>query len=888
MDKFIIKCVLSGQRLSVTIPKMVSKTVGYVDILVEASKEWEGCSIVCYITKMNDVNINKQVSLSNINGKWYYDANRNFSLSNGEWEIWFSGTIYNAQYDTEYRITSETQTFWVGDTGYGGSEMTPEELALCEQAIALARTANNKVDEILALIESGGITGPQGPVGPQGPQGIQGPKGDTGAIGPRGYTGAQGEPGADAPTDYVLVQDEQPTSTTNRVWIDPGDSPITIPTPDDFSLEDIVQYFDPTKAYAVGDYVQYDTGVYKFIAAHTAGTAWNSSEVVQTVLGNEVSDLKSAFSAFEIECYDRVESSGQERQDIDLSFTVGSYPKATHDTVTIETNITDIKYAVTSVVPGETIHVNCGNNWMARAYLFADSSGKGLSWLPENSITPSLYDIDVVVPENATIMYIMGRLSTNVYAYRVIPAPVVTTFHLDVDELMEKIDTSTHEELEVSIFNDTLSVSNGVNIVDAGLHSSNNGGFSFGHIYGKNASDDVCPVKINGSYVGGNHGFTAKIVVTNSNGHGKTIADIGSVYERSDIPGREYVIASVPNSTTLWLIRRDGSMEFINSGLSFSFTHVSGGVNTDPILFSSLSSYQQLQPGINNIDLGIFADDNRITSGKTKCKRLKIVESYNIISLAEIANYLIGNVGQNDNSSYHDDAIAGIAKRTTVYEVIGDMSITVSDYLQSLGAYTLNSMGVVQSQMLGTEFLAPYTTYSGIQDITSNVTIDKQVWSNVDVPPHKIYQLDTTSDIKGQLMLYPPFGLGETDQRVDALGANGVACTIDNSTKKFYPIFYGKNIEIAAGTLIGGYAIRTPFEFSENGVFSFVYQIAGKTYAEIECLESGDYYASVDTKYSIIRNMIAKQNIVLNTETIIDGKVYFHCIGNGSITLEIA
>ena len=386
MDKFIIKCVLSGQKLSVTIPKMVSKTVGYVDILAEASKEWEGCSIVCYLTKMNDVNINKQVSLTNINGKWYYDANRNFSLSNGEWEIWFSGTIYNAQYDTQYRITSETKTFWVGDTGYGGSEMTPEELALCEQAIALARTANNKCDEILALIESGGITGPQGPVGPQGPQGIQGPEGIQGI---QGETGPQGPKGEDAPTDYVLVQDAQPTSPTNRVWIDPGDGPIVLPTPDDFEGQvfiadydvtsyneidtqadagnfvvvrieglggtqyavlngaligehagfpwsayvfrvpssdfggtvsyveyqidsddewttnsvsydivnpGVIQKFNSAKAYSIGEYVCHNGTVYKFISNHTAGSYWNSSEVETAVLGNEVSDLKSAFN----------------------------------------------------------------------------------------------------------------------------------------------------------------------------------------------------------------------------------------------------------------------------------------------------------------------------------------------------------------------------------------------------------------------------------------------------------------------------------------------------------------------------------------------------------------------------------------------------------------
>ena len=387
MDKFIIKCVLSGQRLAVTIPKMVSKTVGYVDILVQASSEWEGCSIVCYLTKMNSVNINKQVSLNNINGKWYYDANRNFSLSEGEWEIWFSGTIYNAQYETEYRITSETQTFWVGNTGYGGGELTPEEIGLCEQALALARTANAKADEILEKLENGEYTGPQGPVGPEGPQGIQGPAGPAGPQGVQGIQGIQGEPGADAPTDYVLVQDEQPTSPTNKIWVDSDASPITLPTPEDYVNavfiaqygvttydeitshiqddnlvvlkvdpltggsfyavlsdtrmglhqgqpwnqyvflapheyntesvyyhewgcdtddvwtthfyeyrvlnEDIVKPFYYGDYYSVGEYVAKANKVYKFVTAHTAGTAWNSSEVVETVLGNEVNNLNS-------------------------------------------------------------------------------------------------------------------------------------------------------------------------------------------------------------------------------------------------------------------------------------------------------------------------------------------------------------------------------------------------------------------------------------------------------------------------------------------------------------------------------------------------------------------------------------------------------------------
>lgn len=54
-----------------------------------------------------------------------------------------------------------------------------------------------------AVVESGGVPGPQGPVGPAGPEGPQGPKGDTGEqgpAGPKGDTGEQGPVGPEGPT----------------------------------------------------------------------------------------------------------------------------------------------------------------------------------------------------------------------------------------------------------------------------------------------------------------------------------------------------------------------------------------------------------------------------------------------------------------------------------------------------------------------------------------------------------------------------------------------------------------------------------------------------------------------------------------------------------------
>lgn len=79
-----------------------------------------------------------------------------------------------------------------------------------------------------------GATGAQGEAGPQGetgPAGPAGPKGDTGATGPAGPAGE------DAPDDYVLVQSNQPTSETNKLWIDSDQiPPVMVLTPDELPV----------------------------------------------------------------------------------------------------------------------------------------------------------------------------------------------------------------------------------------------------------------------------------------------------------------------------------------------------------------------------------------------------------------------------------------------------------------------------------------------------------------------------------------------------------------------------------------------------------------------------------------------------------------------------
>lgn len=61
-------------------------------------------------------------------------------------------------------------------------------------------------------------------------------------------------------------------------------------------MNDIASSFDDRNAYDVGDYVLYLTTLYRFTTAHAANTPWNSSEVVQVKITDELNDLNQQIS----------------------------------------------------------------------------------------------------------------------------------------------------------------------------------------------------------------------------------------------------------------------------------------------------------------------------------------------------------------------------------------------------------------------------------------------------------------------------------------------------------------------------------------------------------------------------------------------------------------
>lgn len=168
--------------------------------------------------------------------------------------------------------------------------------------------------------------------------------------------------------------------------------------------------------------------------------------------------------------------------------------------------------------------------------------------------------------------------------------------------------------------------------------------------------DDVAPIRIDGTTVGANHGY-AKTTITSA-GHGKTNADVGSIWSDG---AAQFVIIDIVSVDKISVTARTS-----NVGLTAnSLTHVSGATNTAAINTTTKTT-NQLFPVIKNHNLTVMVDGYKIDTSNPRLysykKELAIHESYEIMSKSDIAEWIILNRGK---SLPQYDAAASVLYNTS-------------------------------------------------------------------------------------------------------------------------------------------------------------------------------------------------------------------------------
>jgi hypothetical protein len=169
----------------------------------------------------------------------------------------------------------------------------------------------------------------------------------------------------------------------------------------------------------------------------------------------------------------------------------------------------------------------------------------------------------------------------------------------------------------------------------------------------RNLGDEAAPLHADNTTIGANHGYN-KADLTLAN-HGKTVADIGSVWSSGV---RQYVIVDIVSSNVLSITSRYDNEKYELGEL----THVSGAANTSSFTPTAMSNALQWHPVIKDRTLVCAIDGTHIDLSKNGSYEfkdsVKFTEYYEIMRKTDLVEWLILHKGQN-HVNY--DAVPSIA-----------------------------------------------------------------------------------------------------------------------------------------------------------------------------------------------------------------------------------
>lgn len=341
----------------------------------------------------------------------------------------------------------------------------------------------------------------------------------------------------------------------------------------------------------------------------------------------------------------------------------------------------------------------------------------------------------------------------------------------------------------------------------------------------KSSADDIGPPNINGTYIAGNHGYFCVDKIT-ATGHGKTTADIGSVW--SDAKGRTYVLVFVYDVNTLGFVMfnqksmESGKMGCGNPEVGTEMTHVSGATSAESVTIEAVEG-TQVWKCWNNYTLKLFVDgvEQDLSTDKIVYgNRIEFVTDYNTIYIPAMLEYLMANVGNNTDESHHSDEIADYYFRTSVnyqFNRNGSMSQYNSHYFNK--DVSVGYIGLVQSMALATK-PAPYTYVPDTQydvltphDGSTSQYLYPETWRDQNKVPYRYYQfIDETAD-KGMCLAYDrTVGWGSNEMRLAHTTYAGFYYT----SRKMYPAFISGG-KLTKGTFFDGLAARIPlYKYDED------------------------------------------------------------------------
>lgn len=417
-----------------------------------------------------------------------------------------------------------------------------------------------------------------------------------------------------------------------------------------------------------------------------------------------------------------------------------------------------------------------------------------------------------------------------------------------------------------------------VNLVSA-LLISKGGSLDSGTVV-KNSGDDICPVNLNGSYIGGNHGWNQPYVLT-LNAHGKTFADIGSKWKNS--ANVIFTILRIVDANTIWICSDNQN----TNGYGYTFitpsgtlNYVSNGVNTGDITGYTTVSIGNLYNTVVSNKRKVLVDGKTeypSTSGIIKCTSVDIVEDYDILDLPSVINSLTANRPTGGYTSNVDlNTVGGIRffNHTITYRLLSNgVTLTLQNFF-TYRKYNLNFHGFIQAGAISGSLYIPKVLpiSDGVKTWdfrkvenwnpypAQGLFFTPQYWENPQSPPDRLLNFNSNINFHMGYLFDRGVGKLRRENPTDWLSQ----AIFLNTTGKLYPFGVNKGgVNMEANTFLSCVAFRHFSNPANNptGRLNYTYyELNGKVFMYL------DYKGSIEDKIIIPQEWQGKK-IVVNEKT---------------------
>lgn len=395
------------------------------------------------------------------------------------------------------------------------------------------------------------------------------------------------------------------------------------------------------------------------------------------------------------------------------------------------------------------------------------------------------------------------------------------------------------------------------------------------------STDETPPVMINGHWLGGNHIFPFAVALLIPD-HGKTVADIGSLWQ--DVEGTKWTITNVSEDVITVISENIGESECkydFKMQVAEKLTYIENGKNTEEIDANVEYRKSAMSPSIRHTKRKIIAyTDGKPQNvyGMTECDYAEIHEDYEIVNPAS----MVEEIRKNRPKGGYSNSFYGAMGKTMVsvsriYRIENDGTIVIDFKIKKhMGVHISRCLGAMFQEKLNTyggglyryipktkpfvcdegtfDFSTPYTLAPG--PFPKNEYLTEKFWKNPSSPPDRIndyYRNMEGKDVMGFACGYLPVLDGVPEVRTKQL-ENTVNLIM---TRKAYPNFMFGDISECHGI-----AYRKYFDINTNRTSVYTIPYNGKTYLYVDLFENESvtvpvsdnvklYEKSDDISYSI-------------------------------------